>query len=779
MDTTSTPVALREAARRRYLNYAVSVITSRALPDVRDGLKPVQRRILYAMFHNLHLTPEARYKKCAAIVGEVLGKYHPHGDAALYEALVRMAQDFSLLHPLVDGQGNFGSIDGDNAAAYRYTEARLRPIAMELLTELKQKTVDFRPTFDGQHFEPIVLPAQFPHLLVNGTEGIAVGMATRIPPHNLREVIDACLLLIVKPEATIAELCRKIRGPDFPTGGEIISGADEIRTVYEEGQGPIRARATWEPEQKGRKHYVIVKSVPYSVKKADIVENIGAIIRERKCPQLVDVRDESTTDIRIVLELRAPEDAPAAMAYLYKHTSLQTQFNVNMTCLVPSDNPEVGAPKRLNLHEMLIEWLEFRRATVRRRLDFELSQLRDRIHILDGFATIFDILDEVIRIIRASEGKRDAAEKLMDRFGLDDVQVEAILELKLYKLARLEINLIREELAEKRAEAERIEGILGNEEALWGVVQNELVDIKKQHGQPRRTALATDAPAITYDEQSYIVAEDTIVVVTRGGWVKRQGTVTGIDKVRVREGDQIGWLFRASTLSTVTFLTNRGAAYALRVDAITPTTGHGEPVQKMFTFGDNEQVIGVVSNDPRNLPQVPKELTDAATDESPAPPHLVAVSRAGRIVRAPLATHAEPSKKTGRTFMKLDDEGGDEVVAAFASGGTEHVCLASFYGNVLCFDVNEATVIRAAGKGVSAIKLKEGDRVFACELSTNPEAGPVIGTADGREAIVRPGRYTGSRGDTGKLPLRGTRLAVWKRSADVRLEVPRVTEGEA
>jgi DNA gyrase subunit A len=778
MDPTLTPVALREAARRRYLNYAVSVITSRALPDVRDGLKPVQRRILYAMFHNLHLTPEARYKKCAAIVGEVLGKYHPHGDSAVYEALVRMAQDFSLLHPLVDGQGNFGSIDGDNAAAYRYTEARLRPVAMELLTELKQKTVDFRPTFDGQHFEPIVLPAQFPQLLVNGSEGIAVGMATRIPPHNLREIIDACLLLIAKPEATLEEVCRKVRGPDFPTGGEIISGVDEIRQVYVDGQGPVRVRATWEAEQKGRKSYVIVKSVPYAVKKADIVEHIGAIIRDRKCPQLVDVRDESTTDVRIVLELRAAEDAQAAMAFLYKHTALQTQFNVNLTCLVPTDNPEVGAPKRMGLLEILIEWLEFRRATVRRRLDFELAQLRERIHILDGFARIFDILDEIIAIIRASEGKRDAAERLMDRFGLDDVQVEAILELKLYRLARLEINLIREELAEKQAAAERIEGILGDEERLWGLIQTELLDIRKQHGQPRRTALATDAPEITYDEQRYIVAEDTIVVVTRAGWVKRQGTVTGIDKVRVKDGDQIGWIFRASTLSTVTFLSNKGTAYTARVDTITPTTGHGEPVQKMFTFGDNEQVIGVISHDPRNLPLVPPELLAAGTDESPAPPHLVAVSRAGRIVRALLTTHAEPSKKTGRAYMKLEDEA-DEVVSACASGGTEHVCLASWFGNVLCFDVTEAGVIRAAGKGVAAIKLKDGDRVFACELTTDPEAGPTVGTADGREAVARFGKYRGSRGDTGKLPLRGTRLATWKRQPEVRLDAPRVTEGEA
>jgi DNA gyrase subunit A len=367
----------------------------------------------------------------------------------------------------------------------------------------------------------------------------------------------------------------------------------------------------------------------------------------------------------------------------------------------------------------------------------------------------------------------------MDRFNLDDIQVEAILELKLYKLAKLEINLIREELAEKRAEADRIEGILLDPEALWGVVQNELADIRKQHGQPRRTALASDAPAITYDEQSYIVAEDTIVVVTRGGWVKRQGTVTGIDKVRVRDGDQIGWCFRASTLSTVTFVSNQGAAYVLRVDAITPTTGHGEPVQRHFSFADNEQIVGVVSNDPRNLPVVPADLLAAATEESPAPPHLIGVSRAGRVVRAPLALHTETSNKNGRRFMRLEEEGADEIVAAWASAGNEHACIASFEGSLLCFPVGEIPVIRAAGKGVLAIKLKEEDRVFAWELSTEPNNGPIVVTALGREEIVRPAKFSGARAGRGHAIFRRGHFALWKRLAEVRLEAPRVAEGEA
>lgn len=776
MDPTVDAVALHEATRQRYIHYALSVITSRALPDVRDGLKPVQRRILYAMFHNLRLTPEARYRKSAAVVGEVMAKYHPHGDSAIYEAMVRMAQDFSLLHPLVDGQGNFGSIDGDSAAAMRYTEARLRPVAMELLTELRQRVVPFRPTYDGQTFEPVVLPAQLPHLLVNGVEGIAVGMATRIPPHNLREVIDACVCLIDRPEADVDELCRKVRAPDFPTGGEIVSGADELREMYREGQGPVKLRGTWEREQKGRKHHVVITSVPYGVNKAELVEKIAGLIREKKLPQLTDVRDESTDVIRVVCELRAPEDAEPAMAYLYKHTALQTLFHVNLTCLVPTENPEIGAPERLNLREVLRHWLDFRCETVRKRLEFELGELRSRIHILEGFAKIFEVLDEVIRIIRASEGKRDAAERLMSRFGLDDEQVEAILELKLYRLARLEIHLILEELGEKRAEADRINAILSSTAALWDLVRTELLEIRKQHGEARRTRLATDAPEPAYQADAYIVQEDTVVLVTRDGWVRRQGTVTALDKVRVREGDSIGWAVRASTVSTVTFLSSLGTAYVLRVDALPATTGFGEPIQKFFQFADGEHVVGVVSNDPRNVPVISEEARARATEDEPAPPHVVAVSKSGRVVRMPLANHAEVSTRAGRRYMKVDEDG-DAVIAAYVSDGTEQICLASVEGNVLTFPVAEAGVLKSAGKGVTAIKLKDTDRVFAFELSTAPDRGPEVLTALGRAEVVRPAKYRGARAARGQQLFRRGYFAQWKREPEVKLGPPKVVEG--
>ena len=770
MDLSVTPLALAEAAKLRYLAYALSVIKARALPDVRDGLKPVQRRILYAMHHNLHLAPEARYRKSAAIVGEVMAKYHPHGDSAIYEAMVRMAQSFSLLHPLVDGQGNFGSIDGDNAAAHRYTEAKLRPIAMELLTELKQRTVDMRPTYDGQTFEPVVLPAQFPNLLVNGTEGIAVGMRTCIPPHNLREVIDATLLLLDQPDASITQLCKKVKGPDLPTGGEIITSADELRQVYELGQGSIKVRGTWEPEQKGRKHFVVVSSVPYGVNKAKMVEEIGRLISERKVPQLTDVRDESTDIVRVVLELRGPGDAEAGMAFLFKHTDLESALHVDMTALVPTENPESAAPEKLDLKRLLQHWLDFRIETVRRRIEFLLGELRERIHILEGFEKVFDCLDEAIRIIRASEGRRDASEKLMSRFRLDDVQAEAILELKLYKLAKLEILLIQEELAEKRTEAARLADILASREKLRDVVRSELGEIRQQYGQARLTRLGVEAPTVAYSEEAYVVAEDSVVVVTRDGWIKRQVTVTGIDKVRVRDGDTIGWAFRALTTTTAVFVTSGGTAYTLRVGDIPSTSGYGEPIQRSFNFEDGERIVGVFSTDPRNT-TVPGVQAPLPLDDVPAGPYFVAVSRQGKIVRLPISIVSDVSNKNGRSAMRLE-ESGDFVVAAYLSLGGEDVCIASTAGNVLTFTVRDVPILKGPGKGVMAMKLRDDDTVFAVELSADDEKGPTVLTALGRAEVVCARQYEGERAARGHQLFRRGYFAQWKRPPEISLGKP-------
>ncbi len=528
-------IPLPEEARRRYLNYALSVITSRALPDVRDGLKPVQRRILFAMFQNLHLTPDAKFKKSATVVGDVIGKYHPHGDVAIYDAMVRMAQPFSLRAPLVDGHGNFGSLDGDAAAAYRYTEARLKPLAIELISEIRKRTVDWRPNFDGVHFEPVVLPARFPNLLVNGATGIAVGMATSIPPHNPVEVLDAAIAAVDDPDA---DPLRHIKGPDFPTGGLLLGGKREMRALYESGQGTLKLRAEWEVEEGPRgAQTIVITSIPYAQEKAALVAKIADVIIERRLPVLVDVRDESTDDVRIVLEIKRDTDPALVMTYLYKHTPLETTVPVNLTCLVPTAKPDVCEPARLSLKAMLRHFLDFRFETVKRRFTFDLEELRLRIHLLEGFVVIYDALDEAIRIIRKSDGKADAAGKLMRRFGLDEEQVEAILETKLYKLARLEIDAIRAELKEKLAEAAIIEAILKSPKKLWNEVRGELGEVREAlAGEKRRTKVLSSVDEPEYAAEAFIQHEDTYAVVTVDGWLKRQREMKDPKPTRLREG---------------------------------------------------------------------------------------------------------------------------------------------------------------------------------------------------------------------------------------------------
>ena len=483
-------VPLHEAAQARYLNYALSVITSRALPDVRDGLKPVQRRILYTMWQQ-NLTADAKHRKCAKVVGDVMGNYHPHGDAALYETLVRMAQSFSLRYPLVDGSGNFGSLDGDPAAAMRYTECRLARLSDEILREIDQTTVAFRPNYDGTRTEPVVLPARIPNLLVNGATGIAVGMATNIPPHNLGEVCTALIKLLDNPDLTAVQLCRYVKGPDFPTGGQILNAPEELKQIYKTGSGAIRLRGTWQegPLAKGSKT-IYITSIPYTVNKATLVEQIGQVAASRKLPPLVDVKDVSTDDVRILLELKKDADEKMVMAYLFKHTQLQTSFVVNLTCLEPTEaNVEVGRPKRMDLHEMLWHFLHFRLDVVTKRLEHELAALKKRLHILEGFEKIFDALDEILKIVRKSEGKQDAAAQIIKRFGLDAEQTDAILELKIYRLARLEILIIRKELEEKQRRTRQINTLLKDEQSRWDIVKVEIEEIQKKYGDPRRSTI--------------------------------------------------------------------------------------------------------------------------------------------------------------------------------------------------------------------------------------------------------------------------------------------------
>src|SRR5260221_2572514 len=444
---------LHEEARRRYLNYALSVITSRALPDVRGGLKRVQRRITYGMSHDHRLDHEAKYQKCAKVVGTIMGQYHPHGDVAIYDALVRMAQDFSLRYPLVDGHGNFGSLDGDAAAAMRYTECRLAALAAELVGELAKRTIDYRPNYEGRRFEPIVIPARLPQLLMNGTTGIAVGMATNIPPHNLEELCEALIDLSRHKDLEVKDLLKHIKGPDFPTGGQILNSKSELRTIYATWQGSVRVRGEYKMEDlpRGGKQ-IVVTSIPYAVNKSNLVMKFGDLVRERKLTPLVDVRDESTKDVRIVLEIKRDTDPELVMASLYKHTPLQTNFGVNLTCLVPTANPEVGAPKRLDLNSILRDFLDFRFQVVTRRFEFDLKQVQQRLNILEGFHKVYDALDEMLKIIRKSEGKEDAAQKLIKRFKVSAEQTDAILEMKMYRLAKHVVLVLGKELKGKWSE---------------------------------------------------------------------------------------------------------------------------------------------------------------------------------------------------------------------------------------------------------------------------------------------------------------------------------------
>lgn len=762
-------VPLHETTSQRYLNYALSVITSRALPDIRDGLKPVHRRILYAMFANLNLYPDGRYRKSATVVGEVMGKYHPHGDSAIYEAMVRMAQSFSLRAPLVDGHGNFGSLDGDSPAAMRYTEAKLQPLAMELLQEIRKNTVAFRPTFDGTLNEPVVLPARFPNLLVNGSSGIAVGMATNIPPHNLGEVVDALIYLVGHPEATIATLVERfVKGPDFPTGGRILNTPSELLAIYEAGEGPVELRGDWENDGKTK---VIVTSIPYGISKSALIEQIADHIIKGRLPQIVDVRDESTDDVRVVLELKRGASSEAAMAYLLKHTALQSRFHVNMTCLVPTDNPEVGAPERVNLKTVLQHFLDFRMEILVRRLRYDLLELEKRIHILKGFAIIFNDLDEAIRIIRASQNKKDAAVGLMARFELDEIQTDAVLETKLYKLSRLEINSIRSELAEKEAKAHEIRTLLDDEGARWVVVRDELRDVRKAFADERRSVIAGPDVEIEYSVEDYIVDEDVYVIVTQDGWVKRQRSYTDLESIRVRDGDAVQWVLPGSTRKSVLFFTNFGSAYTCRIEALPSTTGHGLPIQKLFDFTDRERIVGVVAMDelalPRALPEPVEEpeLFGDGTGAEEDGPYLVGLSRGGQCLRIPLESFSDPSTRVGRRFMRL--VGKDEVLGVEAASGEENVCLATKEGFALIFPVRQIPVVKGAAKGVIAVRLGAKDAVLGFTLASAARQGLEVETTRGRREVVRTTKFdVSNRGNKGRL--------IIQRGSLVRVVVPPV-----
>jgi DNA gyrase subunit A len=753
---TTDAVALHEAAQARYLNYALSVITARALPDVRDGLKPVQRRILYTMWQQ-NLTADAKHRKCAKVVGDVMGNFHPHGDVALYETLVRMAQPFSLRYPLVDGSGNFGSLDGDGAAAMRYTECRLAPISHEMLVEIEQTTVPFRPNYDGTRTEPVVLPARIPNLLVNGTTGIAVGMATNIPPHNLGETCTALVKLLDNEDIGNAQLCRYIKGPDFPTGGQILNSPEELKQIYKTGAGSIRLRGTWDigPETRSTKT-IYIDSVPYTINKAQLVERIAEIVLSRKLPQLLDVKDLSTEDVRIALEMKKDADEKMIMAYLFKHTPLQINFAVNLTCLIPTENQEVGRPERLDLKQVLWHFLHFRLEVVTKRLEHELAALRKRIHILEGFEKVFDALDEIIRMIRKSDGKSDAAEKIMKRFELDAEQTDAILELKIYRLARLEILIIRNELEDKRKRARQINALLKDEGSRWKVVRDEIEEVQKLYGDSkvdkRRTLIASDSGEPEYSADDFIVEEDNVVIVSADGWVKRQKEVKDLATTRLREGDSVLAVFAGSTRATCVFFSNFGVAYTSRLIDVPASTGYGEPIQRLFKLKDGEKIVGGLSLDSRSIGDI---APPAKRPDDPPPVHAVAVSSDGYSLRFGLAPFTEPSTRAGRRFARPAK--GSEIVGIARVTGQEVLIAATAEGRGLLCKAQEVNYLSGPGKGVILIKLTDDDRVLGFIASAGDRDLLTVETSRGAEQTISTAKYevTGRGGKGRELLQRG------------------------
>ena len=766
-----TAVSLRTAAQSRYLNYSLSVITSRALPDVRDGLKPVQRRILYTMSQQ-RLNHTAKHRKCAKVVGDVMGNYHPHGDSSIYDALVRMAQPFSLRMPLVDGSGNFGSIDGDNAAAMRYTECRLRRITGEVLEDLVTETVAYKPNYDGSRQEPVVLPSRVPNLLVNGATGIAVGMATNIPPHNLREVCRALLKLLNDPEIKGYQLVANdaVQGPDFPTGGQVINTKEELREIYRTGQGAIKLRGTSKVTGTKAKRVLQITSIPFGVNKATLCERISELVFNGKLPLVTEVRDVSTSrelpdnvlldDIRIDLPLKKDADPDKVLAYLYKNTPLQTNFNVNMTCLVPTENPEVGAPDRLGLKEILWHFLHFRLEVITRRLENELKALEKRIHILKGFVIVFDALDVIIRIIRKSDGKADAAEKIMKRFpaskgGLDEEQTDAILELKLYRLAKLEINLIQQELKDKQKRARQIRKLLKedtkdiNASGRWKIVKGEIENLNKNftagEADKRRTIIKPVGDDAEYTAEDFIVAEDCHVLITRDGWVKRQKQISDPAKSRLRQGDGVLACIGGSTRATVGFFSSQGVCYTALMADIPASTGFGEPIQKLFKLKDGERIVAAISFDSRVIGDI-KE--DPKQPEYCPEIHGFAASSNGYALRFGLEPYAEASTRSGRRYARVST--GAEIVDVCPIDANETILAISEECRAMVCPSEDINYLSGPGKGVMLIKLSKTDRLLGFKASKGDRDLLNVETNRGAKKTISTAKYkVTSRGGKG------------------------------
>jgi DNA gyrase subunit A len=698
--TTPIPIKIEDEMRQSYLDYAMSVIIGRALPDIRDGLKPVHRRVLYAMY-DLGNTPGKSYKKSARVVGDTIGKYHPHGELAAYDALVRMAQDFSMRAPLVDGQGNFGSLDGDPPAAQRYTEVRMEPLAMELLDDLDKETVDFTPTYDDSSVEPVVLPARFPNLLVNGSSGIAVGMATNIPPHNLGEIVDALIHISRAPDTTLEQLMQIVPGPDFPTGGIILDDGG-ILSAFATGRGilQVRGRAEIEPMAKGDRHRIVITEIPYQVNKARMVEKIADLVREKRIEGISDLRDESSREgIRVVLDLRRDVIAEVVLNQLYKHTPLQTSFGVNVVAIVE------GGPRTLGLRETLDRFLSFRREVLTRRFTYELRKAEDRAHILEGLRIAISNLDEVIRIIRTSASTEEAQASLEARFALSERQAKAILDMRLARLTALERDKLDQEYAGLMAEIQRLREILGSDVLLLDEVVKELEEIKAQYADPRRTEIVPGESNI--DLEDLIQEEDMVVTVSHEGYIKRNSLTLyrqqrrggkGVTGMETREEDFLENLFVASTHDYVLLFTNQGRSFWLKVHQI-PEGGRaarGKAAVNLIRLEAGEKIVSF-------LPA--KEFRDDR--------FVVLATREGKVKKTPLSAFAN-ARSNGVIALGVVE--GDEMIAAIVSDGQSDVLLATRDGLSIRFREEEVRPMGRTAAGVRGMELREGDQVVAMEL---------------------------------------------------------------
>ncbi len=694
------PVNIEDEVRRSFLDYSMSVIISRALPDVRDGLKPVHRRILYAMNQEGLLSTRS-YSKSAGVVGEVLKHYHPHGDSAVYDSMVRMAQDFSLRYPLIDGQGNFGSIDGDSAAAYRYTEARLHPIAEEMLRDIDRETVDFVPNFDGSEQEPVVLPSRFPNLLANGSSGIAVGMATNIPPHNLRELAAAILLEAKSPECTLDELLEKLPGPDFPTGA-MICGSDGIRAAYATGRGLLTVRARAEFEESRRGPRIVVTEIPYMVNKASLLERIAELVRAGKIDGVSDLRDESNRDgMRIVIELRRDAQDDIVLNQLYKQTPLQSTFGVNLLALVN------GRPQLLSLKQALRHFVDFRAEVVVRRATYDLAQAQARAHLLEGFEIALDNLDEVISIIRGSDSTPDARERLVARFELSERQANAILEMRLRALTALERQRVLDELEEIRAKIADLTDLLASDRRILDVVVEEVEEISDRFGDERKTELVGPVEGISTED--LIVEEDMVVTVSNSGYIKRNPLSQyraqrrggkGVKGMAAREADFVERLFVASTHAYILFFTTRGRVHWLKVHEL-PQLGRaarGRALGNVLQLAEGERVQAT-------LPV--RSFEDVGGD------FVLLCTRKGVIKKSPLTAFSNP-RRGGIIAINLDPE--DELIAACRTNGSQEVLIASRGGKSIRFPEQQVRPMGRTAAGVRGMSLASGDEVVGMEI---------------------------------------------------------------